>query len=73
MKNLKISTSEIAKICNVSQGTVVGCDNIGDIDKYKISIDSVGYSMAEIARGAIDIINGKRKDSLIIEHYLAEH
>ncbi|MEE0944372.1 MAG: LacI family DNA-binding transcriptional regulator [Clostridia bacterium] len=52
---------------------VVGCDNIGDIDKYKISIDSVGYSMTEIARGAIDIINGKRKDSLIVKHYITEH
>ena len=51
---------------------VVGCDNIGDIDKYKINIDSVDYSMAEIARGAIDIIGGKRKDSLIVEHHIKE-
>ncbi|MBQ7794206.1 MAG: LacI family DNA-binding transcriptional regulator [Clostridia bacterium] len=52
---------------------VVGFDNIGAIGKYKMSIDSVGYSAAEIARGAVDIINGRRKDSIIVKHYIAEH
>ena len=52
---------------------IVGFDNIKAIDKYNLSIDSVGYSMAEIARGAVDIIKGNRKDSIIIRHSIVNH
>ncbi len=52
---------------------VVGFDNISVIDKYKMPIDSVGYSMSEIAREAINIIKNNKKDSVIVKHYIAEH
>lgn len=52
---------------------VVGFDNIKILDKYKIAIDSVGYSMAEIANAAVDIINCNGKDDVIVKHYIAEH
>jgi len=52
---------------------VVGFDNISPIDKYKIPIDSVGYSMFEIAREAINIIKNSKKDSIIVKHHIIEH
>lgn len=52
---------------------IVGFDNLEAIEKYKISIDSVGYSVAEIARGAVNIIVGKRNSGIIIKHSIIEH
>lgn len=52
---------------------VFGFDNISLIDKYKIPIDTVGYSMSEIAREAINIIKNGRKDSVIVKHHITEH
>lgn len=51
---------------------VVGFDNIKAIDKYKIDIDSVGYSMAEIANAAVDIIRCNGKESVIVKHFIAK-
>ena len=39
---------------------IVGFDNLDAIKQYKLNIDSVGYSVSEIARSAIDIIVGKK-------------
>ena len=58
---------------NVNNVKVVGFDNIKALDKYKIAIDSVGYSMAEIANAAVDIIKSNGKDSTIIKHFIVEH
>ena len=52
---------------------IVGFDNIKAIDKYKIGIDSVGYSMAEIANAAVEIIRHNGKESVIVKHFIAEH
>lgn len=51
---------------------VVGFDNISALDKYKIGIDSLGYSMSEIARGAVDIIRGRKKESIIVAHHIVQ-
>lgn len=50
---------------------IVGFDNISALEKYKINIGSVGYSAAEIAKGAVDIIRGKKTGNIIVEHYIA--
>ena len=52
---------------------VVGFDNIKAIDKYKIDIDSVGYSVAEIANAAVEIIRCNGNESVIVKHFIAEH
>ncbi len=52
---------------------IAGFDNISVIDKYKIPIDSVGYSMAEIAKETIDIILNNKNESVIVKHFIAEH
>jgi len=52
---------------------VVGFDNIKAINKYKIGIDSVGYSVAEIANAAVEIIRCNGKESVIVKHFIAEH
>lgn len=52
---------------------IVGFDNLDTIKKYKIRIDSVGYSLSEIARLAVDIIVGKRDSGVIIKHSIIEH
>ncbi len=51
---------------------IFGFDNISVIDKYKIPIDSVGYSMSEIARETINIIKNKNKDSVVVKHTVIE-
>ena len=51
--------------CNAK---IAGFDNISIIDKYELPIDSVGYSMPEIAKEACNIIKTKSKDSVIIDH-----
>lgn len=53
------------KGCNAK---IAGFDNISIIDRYKIPIDSVGYSMSEIAGEAIDIIKTNSKKSVIVNH-----
>lgn len=52
---------------------VVGFDNIKALSKYKIPIDSVGYSMTEIANAAVDIIRSNGKESVIVKHFITEH
>ena len=52
---------------------IVGFDDLEAIEKYKIRIDSVGYSLPEIARLAVDIIVGKRDSGVIIKHSIIEH
>lgn len=59
-----------AKAKNVK---IVGCDNLDAIEKYKINIDSVGYSFSEISRLAVDIIVGRKNSSVIVEHTIIEH
>ena len=57
----------------VSNAKIVGFDNISVIDKCKIPIDSVGYSMAEIANAAVEIIRHNGKESVIVKHFITEH
>lgn len=52
---------------------IVGFDNLDAICKYNLNIDSVGYSVSEIARSAVDIIVGKRTDGVIVNHSIIEH
>ena len=59
-----------SKVKNVK---VVGFDNLDAIEKYKIKIDSVGYSFSEIARNSVDIIIKKKAESVIIKHSIIEH
>lgn len=59
-----------AKVKNVK---IVGFDNLDAIEKYKINIDSVGYSVSEIARLAVDIIVGKKNSGVIVNHSIVEH
>lgn len=59
-----------AKIKNVK---IVGFDNLDAIETYKIPIDSVGYSVSEIARLAVDVIVGKKNSGVIVNHSIAEH
>ncbi len=51
---------------------VVGFDNIKAIDKYKIDIDSIGYSMTEIANEAVRIIKNNDKDDVIVAHHIVQ-
>ena len=52
---------------------IVGFDNISLIDKYKIPIDSIGYSMTEIANAAVDIVMCNGRESVIVKHFVTEH
>lgn len=47
---------------------VVGFDNIKALDKYKMPIDSVEYSVSEIAQAALDIIKGNISEDVIVKH-----
>lgn len=47
---------------------IVGFDNIKALDKYKIAIDSVDYSMCQIANSAVDIIKHNKRKDVIIPH-----
>ncbi len=49
---------------------ISGFDNIDILDKYKIKIDSVAYSMTEIAKIAVDILIGIKRDKTIVKHYI---
>ena len=59
-----------AKVKNVK---IVGFDNLDAIEKYKINITSVGYSISEIARLAVEIIVGKKNSGVIVNHSIEEH
>lgn len=51
---------------------IAGFDNISMLDKYNINIDSVGYSMSEIASEAINTVKSGKKSGTVIKHYIAE-
>lgn len=51
---------------------IFGFDNISALDKYKLPISSVGYSAAQIARGAADIIKNRRKDVFTVDYFIVE-
>ena len=55
-----------------SNAKIFGFDNISVIEKYKIPINSVDYSMVEIAGNAIEIIKGNKKESVIVKHKIVE-
>jgi len=50
----------------------VGFDNLDAIDKYQLNIDSVGYSVPEIARAAADIIMKKRSGDVFVGHCIVK-
>ena len=52
---------------------IVGFDNLDVIKQYKLNIDSVGYSVSEIARSAIDIIVGKKSGNYTVAYKIIEH
>lgn len=52
---------------------IVGFDNLDAIEQYKLNIDSVGYSVSEIARSAIDIIVGKKSGNFTVSYRIIEH
>ena len=52
---------------------IVGFDNLDAIKQYKLNIDSVGYSVSEIARSAIDIIVGKKSGNFTVAYKIIEH
>ena len=52
---------------------VVGFDDLDAIEKYRFSIDSVGYSIPEIARFAVDTVLMKKRENVIVEHKLVSH
>ena len=52
---------------------IVGFDNLDAIKQYKLNIDSVGYSVSEIARAAIDIIVGKKSGNFTVAYKIIEH
>lgn len=52
---------------------VVGFDNITAIERYKLPIDSVEYSITEIAKAALDLIKGKIDGNVIIKHNIVKH
>ncbi len=51
---------------------VVGFDNISILDKYNLPIDSVGYSVSEIAQGALNIIKSKKSDIIEVDYFINE-
>jgi len=51
---------------------IVGFDTISIIEKYKIGIDSVGYSMSEVAGNAINIIKNNSKEEIIVKHKIVK-
>ena len=51
---------------------IFGFDNISALDKYKLPISSVGYSAAQIAQGAADIIKNRMKDVFTVDYFIVE-
>lgn len=52
---------------------IVGFDNINALEKYKFPIDSVGFSIPEIAAGVEDVISKKKNENIIVKHYIEKH
>lgn len=52
---------------------VTGFDNIRAVEKYKICIDTVSYSVSEIAWNAVEIIKKDKKESMLTETFIVEH
>lgn len=52
---------------------ITGFDNLKAIKKYKIAIDSVGYSVSDVAQTAVDIILSEKNVGKICKHYLTEN
>ena len=52
---------------------IVGFDNLDVIEKYKLNIDSVGYSVSKIARLAVDIIVCNKNKGVIVNHSIINH
>ena len=51
---------------------IIGIDNIDILDRYRIPITSVGYSITEIAQGAVELILTREKEKRIVDFYLVE-
>lgn len=51
---------------------LVGFDNISMLDKYNINIDSVGYSVAEIATEAVSALKSNKTSGSVIKHHITE-
>lgn len=52
---------------------ITGFDNIKALEKYKISVDSVGYSTAEIANGVLRVLTEGEKENILVEHRIVPH
>lgn len=83
-ENLKNSTAIICstdlyamevyiKLNKTGDVKITGFDNLKTIEKYKIPVDSVGYSVTDIAKAAIDVIVCNKKDNIILEHEIIKH
>ena len=57
----------------VKNAKIVGFDNLDAIEKYKMNIDSVGYSVQEIAKLAVDVIVNRENRGVIVNHSIVEH
>ena len=56
----------------VEKAVITGFDNIDALNRYRLNISSVGYSMKEIAEGVMEIIMGKQKNNKYVAHYIAK-
>lgn len=52
---------------------VTGFDNLDAIEKYGWKIDSVGYSITQIAINAVDTALGIKEGSTLIDHVIVKH
>lgn len=52
---------------------IIGFDNLDAIEKYNMKIDSVGYSIPDIAKSAVDIIISNKSQGVTVEHRIIEH
>ncbi len=52
---------------------ITGFDNIRALANYKISVDSVGYETAEIARGALRVLTEGEKKDIWVAHRIVPH
>ena len=69
---LKIHLKRII-VSRANNGSFIVCDNFDAIKQYKLNIDSVRYSVSEIARAAIDIIVGKKSGNFTVAYKIIEH
>lgn len=49
---------------------ITGFDNIKPISKYNLPIDTLGYSVSEVAKYAADIVTGKGEDTKIVDYQI---